>query len=133
MMLAPSFSTGCRTVACGLVLLMLLASPACVKRSQSAIPPNAAREQTGTLAKSTQKEANDQQPASLQRTHQRININTAPANELETLPGIGKGLSERIIAHREKYGPFRRSEHLIVVRGISDRRFRALRGLITVE
>jgi competence protein ComEA len=53
--------------------------------------------------------------------------------ELEKLPGIGKGLAERIIDHREKFGPFRRTEHLIIVRGFSDRRFRALRDLITVE
>jgi len=58
---------------------------------------------------------------------QRININTASANELETLPGIGRGLAARIIEHREKHGSFRRPEHLIIVRGISDRRFRALR------
>ncbi len=53
--------------------------------------------------------------------------------ELEKLPGIGKGLAERIIDHREKFGSFRRIEHLIIVRGISDRRFRALRDLITVK
>lgn len=64
---------------------------------------------------------------------QRININKAPMQELERLPGIGKGFAERIVVHREKYGPFRRTEHLIIVRGISDRRFRALRDLITVE
>lgn len=63
----------------------------------------------------------------------RININTAPLGELESLPGIGKALAARIIDHREKYGPFRRVEHLIIVRGISDRRFRALRESITVE
>ena len=63
----------------------------------------------------------------------RININTASADELEKLPGIGKGLAERIIEHREKFGPFRRPEHLIIVRGISDKRFRALQDLITVE
>lgn len=60
-----------------------------------------------------------------------IDINHAAANELETLPGIGRALALRIIEHREKYGPFRRSEHLIMVRGISDRRFRALRSLVT--
>jgi competence protein ComEA len=52
---------------------------------------------------------------------------------LETLPGIGKGLAERIVEHRDKFGPFRRPEHLIIVRGISDKRFRALRDLITVD
>ena len=63
----------------------------------------------------------------------KININTAPANELEKLPGIGKGLATRIVEHREKYGPFRKPEYLIIIRGISDKRFRALQDLITVE
>src|SRR4029434_5836105 len=69
----------------------------------------------------------------IQSHPERININTAATKDLEELPGIGKGLAERIIDHREKYGPFRRPEHLIIVRGISDRRFRALRDLISVE
>ncbi len=68
-----------------------------------------------------------------QNHHERININTASIKELEELPGIGKGLAERIVDHREKYGPFRRPEHLIIVRGISDKRFRGLRDLITAE
>jgi competence ComEA-like helix-hairpin-helix protein len=76
--------------------------------------------------------ANDQQ-SRIVANSPRININTASGRDLEKLPGIGKGLAERIIQHREKYGPFRRAEHLIIVRGISDRRFRALRDLITVE
>jgi competence protein ComEA len=59
-----------------------------------------------------------------------ININTASSVELERLPGIGKGLAARIIAYRNQYGRFRRPEHLIMVRGISDRRFRAMRSLI---
>ena len=63
----------------------------------------------------------------------RININTAPPEELEKLPGIGRGFAQRIVEHREKWGAFRRPEHLIMVRGISDKRFRALRDLITVE
>jgi len=63
----------------------------------------------------------------------RININTASAEELEKLPGIGQALAARIVEHREKYGPFRKPEHLIIVRGISDTRFRALENLITVE
>ena len=72
-------------------------------------------------------------PETFPNQPQRININNAPMQELEKLPGIGKGLAERIVDNREKYGPFRRTEHLIIVRGISDRRFRALRDLITAE
>jgi competence ComEA-like helix-hairpin-helix protein len=62
-----------------------------------------------------------------------VNINTAPAGELEKLPGIGRGLAARIIAHREQYGRFRRAEHVIMVRGIGDRRFRKMGRYITVE
>jgi competence ComEA-like helix-hairpin-helix protein len=62
-----------------------------------------------------------------------ININTASSQELEKLPGVGKGIAGRIIAHREQYGAFRRPEHLMMVRGISDRKFRALREMIVVD
>ena len=62
-----------------------------------------------------------------------ININTATASELEKLPGVGKVTAERIIAQREQYGPFRRVEHLMMVRGVSDRKFRALRPMMVVE
>jgi len=62
-----------------------------------------------------------------------VNINTASPKELEQLPGIGQGIAERIVAHREQYGPFRRPEHLMMVRGISDRKFRALQAMIVVE
>jgi len=94
-----------------------------------------------TVPQSITPKANDQQSgntphviaSSNQTNAQRININTATMGELEKLPGIGKGLAERIIDHRERFGPFRRIEHLIIVRGISDKRFRTLRDFITVE
>ena len=60
----------------------------------------------------------------------RVNLNIASAGELEALPGIGKVLAERIVAHRQRYGPFRRAEHLMMVQGISDRKFRAMRTLV---
>ena len=76
--------------------------------------------------------ANQPVPAPSQANTNRININTASAQELETLPGIGPALAERIVEHRSKYGPFRKPEHLIIMRGISDKRFQRLRDLITV-
>jgi competence ComEA-like helix-hairpin-helix protein len=62
-----------------------------------------------------------------------ININTASQPELERLPGVGQGIAERIVAHREQFGRFRRAEHLMMVRGISERKFRELRAMIAVE
>ena len=63
----------------------------------------------------------------------RLNINMATAAELEKLPGVGKILGERIVSFRQQYGPFRRVEHLMMVRGFSDHKYRGLRELITVE
>ena len=62
-----------------------------------------------------------------------ININDASPQELERLPGIGPALAARIVEHRERYGRFRRAEHLLLVRGISERRFRQLRPYVTPE
>ena len=66
-------------------------------------------------------------------TDNTININTASTAELAKLPGIGEAIAERIVVHREQYGSFRRPEHLMMVRGISDQKFRAIRSRITVE
>jgi competence protein ComEA len=63
----------------------------------------------------------------------RLNLNQASPQELERLPGVGPALAARIIEHRRRHGPFRRAEHLLSVRGISERRFRELQSLITVE
>jgi len=62
-----------------------------------------------------------------------VNLNTASAAELEQLPGVGPVLAERIVNFRSENGLFRRVEHLMMVRGISDKKFRELRSLIRVE
>jgi len=62
-----------------------------------------------------------------------VNINTASVAELEKLPNVGAKLAQRIVEHREKYGKFRRAEHLILVQGISDKRFRQMQNLIKTE
>ena len=63
----------------------------------------------------------------------RVKINSATSDELEKLPGIGKVIAERIIEHRNEFGPFRRAEHLMMVHGISDQKFRAMREMVVVE
>lgn len=61
-----------------------------------------------------------------------VNINTADAAELRRLPHVGPALAEKIIEHRERYGPFRKVEHLLMIEGVSDRRFREIRHLIKI-
>ncbi len=62
-----------------------------------------------------------------------VNINTANAAELEKLPNIGAKTAQAIIEHREKFGRFRKPEHLMLVPRISDKRFREIRHLIKTE
>lgn len=62
-----------------------------------------------------------------------ININAASAEELAKLPRIGPKTAQKIVEHREKYGNFRKPEHLLLVPGISDARFRQIQRLIKVE
>jgi competence ComEA-like helix-hairpin-helix protein len=63
----------------------------------------------------------------------RVPLNRASREELEALPGIGPALAARIVEQRERYGPFRRAEHLMLVRGVSERRFRQLRPFVSAE
>ena len=63
----------------------------------------------------------------------RININAASVGDLEKLPGVGKVIAERIVAHRQQYGAFRRAEHLMMVQGMSDNKFRKIQLLVAVE
>ena len=62
-----------------------------------------------------------------------LSLNEASRVELERLPGIGPALAARIVEHRERFGRFRRAEHLLLVRGISERRFLQLRPYVTAE
>jgi competence protein ComEA len=51
----------------------------------------------------------------------KLDLNRATARELDALPGIGPVLAARIIAHRERHGPFGSPEELLAVRGIGPR------------
>lgn len=60
-----------------------------------------------------------------------ININTANAAELESLPGVGEVTAGRIIDYREANGPYRSADDLVHVQGVSTRTIDGLRSLVT--
>jgi competence protein ComEA len=62
-----------------------------------------------------------------------LNINTASASELETLPGIGPTYARRIVEYREQNGPFATIEEVMEVKGIGPGTFAKLEGLIAVR
>lgn len=60
-----------------------------------------------------------------------VNINTASAEQLAALPRIGPAIAQRIVAYREKNGPFKRPADLMNVKGIGESTFLQLKDLIT--
>jgi competence protein ComEA len=63
----------------------------------------------------------------------KVNINTATAEELDTLPGVGPSIAQRIIDYRTTHGPFRSIEDIKKVKGIGDATFEELKDKITVR
>jgi competence protein ComEA len=70
--------------------------------------------------------------AAPQTTPEKINVNTASAEELTALPGIGKSYADRIVEYREKNGPFKKVDDLLNVRGIGEKTLERIRDRVTV-
>jgi comEA protein len=64
---------------------------------------------------------------------ERINVNTADQETLQTLPGIGPAYSERIIIYREKNGGFKRIEELTEIKGIGEKRLEKLKPFVKLK
>lgn len=65
-----------------------------------------------------------------QAAPERININTASAQELQRLPGVGEAIAARVIAYRESCGAFRTPEELMAVPGIGENLYFKIQYLI---
>jgi len=63
---------------------------------------------------------------------EKVNINTATAEELTELPGIGEVIAGRIVEYREEYGDFAFIEEIMSVKGIGDAIFEDIENLITL-
>jgi competence protein ComEA len=61
-----------------------------------------------------------------------IDINQATVIDLQKLPGIGPSLAKQIVAYRNKHGPFKRVEDLMVIKGIGFKKWKEIRPLVRV-
>lgn len=105
------------------------------------IQPNGGRANAGqgNAANGASQGGTQPQPArtltpagSAQKGSAPVNINTATAEELQTLPRIGPAMAQRIIAWREAHGGFRSVDELDAVPGIGPSMLENLRPLVTV-
>ena len=63
----------------------------------------------------------------------RLDLNTASAEELQTLPGIGAVIAQRIVDYRALCGRFLDPEQLLEVDGIGEAKYEKIRDLVTVR
>jgi competence protein ComEA len=82
--------------------------------------------QTGTPQKANSRTTQSKAPV-------MVNLNTATAEELEQLPGVGAKTAARIVDYRQKKGPFKKPEELMNVQGIGEKSFLKLKSQITVS
>lgn len=73
------------------------------------------------------------QAAASQGNGAALNVNTATAEQLDALPGIGPVIAQAIIDYREANGPFLTVESLLNVKGIGKATLAKFRDLITVQ
>ncbi len=79
---------------------------------------------------SAQDRAVEARPAPSQA--ERVDLNSANQQRLESLPGIGPRTAELIIEYRQEHGGFQKVEELMNIRGIGERTFLRLRELVHV-
>lgn len=61
-----------------------------------------------------------------------VNINTANAEELQQVPGIGPATSQKILQMRKSYGAFKSVDDLLAIRGLGQKRLDKMRTYLTV-
>jgi len=62
----------------------------------------------------------------------KVNLNTANAEQLTVLPGVGPKLAARIVEHRQKSGSFKTVQELLNVKGIGEKNFAKLQSFLTL-
>jgi competence protein ComEA len=63
---------------------------------------------------------------------EKINLNSATAEQLQSLPGIGPSTAKSILEYRAKVGKFNRIEEIINVRGIGEKKFQKIKDRLVV-
>ena len=71
--------------------------------------------------------------SNVENEKEKININKATKEELDTLPGIGESTAQKIIQYREEHGSFKNIEELKEVKGIGDAKYEEIKDLVDIK
>jgi competence protein ComEA len=63
---------------------------------------------------------------------EKINLNSASAEQLQSLPGIGPATAKNILDYRAKVGKFNKIEEIINVKGIGEKKFQKIKDRLVV-
>jgi competence protein ComEA len=66
------------------------------------------------------------------QTIEKVNLNSATAEQLQTLPGVGPAMAKSILEYRTKVGKFAKIEELMNVKGIGEKRFQQMKERLTL-
>ncbi len=58
---------------------------------------------------------------------EKVSLNTATVEQLQSLPGIGPATAKRIIEHRAKVGKFNKIEEIITIKGMGEKKFQKIK------
>jgi competence protein ComEA len=63
---------------------------------------------------------------------EKVNLNTATIEQLQTLPGVGPAMAKRVLEYRAKVGKFGKVEELLNVKGFGEKRFQQMKDRLVV-
>jgi len=63
---------------------------------------------------------------------EKISLNSATVEQLQTLPGIGPSIAKSIVEHRTKTGKFNRIEEVINVKGVGEKKFQKIKDRLVL-
>lgn len=125
-MIEPEIRSGPPWLTLGLTVALAVAAALWLRpRPAWAAPPSVA---------AAMAEPDGDAPAKVRKAQSgKVNLNTATAEQLQMLPGVGPSKAERIIAYRKRHGGFRRIADLRRVRGIGAKTLKKLERFLDVR